>query len=46
MKTGWLKSGGKWYFMDRESGAMVAGVSIVDTDGKTYAFDANGVWVA
>ncbi|WP_081954458.1 hypothetical protein [Neobacillus niacini] len=40
MKTGWLKSGSKWYYFTT-SGAMQTGQ--VNTSGKWYTFDKNGV---
>ena len=42
MRTGWLKSGGKWYYLDPSSGTMLANTSR-KIGGKTYKFDKNGV---
>jgi len=40
MKTGWLKTGGKWYYLSN-TGAMVTGTH--KTGAKTYLFDESGV---
>ena len=38
---GWLKTGGKWYYLDPEDGgAMVTGMKIID--GVMYYFEENG----
>lgn len=34
MKTGWARSGGKWYYLDPSSGKMLTGWQTVD--GKRY----------
>ena len=39
MKTGWIQSGNKWYYLN-SSGAML--VNTITPDG--YRVDANGVW--
>ena len=43
MQTGWLKSGGSWYYFDA-SGAMLAGCTRT-IDGKRCRFDASGRWI-
>ena len=42
MATGWVKVGGSWYYL-APSGAMLTGTQVIN--GRTYVFDANGVWV-
>ena len=42
MATGWLKDRGSWYYLS-PSGAMLTGTQVIN--GRTYVFDANGVWV-
>jgi glucan-binding YG repeat protein len=39
MKTGWLKQGDTWYYLD-SSGKMATGSRRID--GKTYYFNSNG----
>lgn len=41
MKTGWVKSNGKWYYLDKSSGKMV--VSTTTPDG--YAVGPDGAWL-
>lgn len=40
--TGWVKSAGKWYYLDPE---MIAGGIFDLPDGERYAFDDNGAMV-
>ena len=40
VKTGWIKSRGKWYFADSK-GVIQTGV--IKIDGKTYYFNKSGV---
>ena len=42
MATGWVKDQGTWYYL-APSGAMLTGTHVIN--GRTYVFDANGVWV-
>jgi glucan-binding YG repeat protein len=42
MKTGWVKSGGKWYYMDKASGAMLYNTT-KKIDGKVYYFNKDGI---
>ena len=42
MVTGWVKDRGTWYYL-APSGAMLTGTHVIN--GRTYVFDANGVWV-
>ena len=42
MKTGWVADGGSWYYLS-PSGAMLAGTQVIN--GRTYVFDANGIWI-
>ncbi len=42
MVTGWVKDRGTWYYL-APSGAMLTGTQVIN--GRTYVFDANGVWV-
>ena len=42
MATGWLKDRGSWYYLS-PSGAMLTGTQVIN--GRTYVFDANGIWV-
>lgn len=42
MATGWVKDRGTWYYL-APSGAMLTGTQVIN--GRTYVFDANGVWV-
>lgn len=39
-KTGWLKSGGSWYYFDEYSGQMATGSCLIDE--TAYVFEANG----
>ena len=39
---GWVRDGGSWYYLS-PSGAMLTGTQVIN--GRTYVFDANGVWV-
>ena len=41
-KSQWLKDGGKWYYLDA-NGYMVTGTRVIG--GKTYKFNASGVWI-
>ena len=41
MQTGWVKSNGKWYYLDKSSGKMV--VSTTTPDG--YAVGPDGAWI-
>lgn len=43
MKVGWLQTKGKYYYFDT-SGAMLRSTTRV-IDGKSYTFNAKGVWV-
>ena len=40
MKTGWLRLGDTWYYLDPSSGVMVTGSMTID--GKKYDFDLSG----
>ncbi|MEH7331215.1 hypothetical protein V7161_01005 [Neobacillus drentensis] len=42
MRTGWLKDGVKWYYLD-SSGAMKTGWVLIS--GKKYYFNTSGVWI-
>ena len=42
MATGWVKDRGSWYYLS-PSGAMLTGTQVIN--GRTYVFDANGIWV-
>ena len=42
MVTGWVKDRGSWYYLS-PSGAMLTGTQVIN--GRTYVFDANGIWV-
>ena len=42
LKKGWLKDGGKWYYLDDNWCDMYANCMIVMSDGKTYGFKKNG----
>ena len=42
MQTGWVKDGNYWYYMNK-SGVMLTGTQTID--GKTYTFNASGVWI-
>ena len=42
-KNDWVEDGGKWYYLDG-NGYMVTGTKKIG--GKTYTFNASGVWVA
>ena len=41
-KSQWLYDGGQWYYLDA-NGYMVTGTRVIG--GKTYKFNASGVWV-
>lgn len=41
MKTGWLKNGGRWYYLDSEDGTMYADGS-AEINQKTYLFTKSG----
>ena len=41
--VGWAIVNGYWYYMDPSTGIMVANTS-KNIGGKTYSFDASGVW--
>ena len=50
MRKGWQQIGGKWYYFrmqkdadGKPEGSMVTGA--YEINGKTYNFDANGVWI-
>lgn len=43
MTTGWLKLSDKWYYF-KSSGAMAVNETVT-VGGKSYTFDASGVWV-
>jgi len=45
--TGWLKDGGKWYYLDPDNynGAMVANTTIPDEYGNWYRFDKDGAMI-
>ncbi|MBQ6830056.1 MAG: fibronectin type III domain-containing protein [Clostridia bacterium] len=43
-KNDWVKDDGKWYYLDG-NGYMLAGTTKT-IGGKTYTFNASGVWVA
>ena len=40
MKTGWIKDGDKWYFLDKVTGAMLSNTTV---DGHTL--DSTGAWI-
>ena len=40
MKTGWIKDGDKWYFLDKVTGAMLSNTTV---DG--YTLDSTGAWI-
>ena len=40
MTTGWIKTGGAWYYLDPETGAMQVGKRAID--GATYIFADSG----
>ena len=42
MATGWVNDGGAWYYLGPD-GAMFTGTHVIN--GRTYVFDANGIWV-
>lgn len=42
MRTGWVMDGGTWYYLS-PSGAMVTGTQ--DINGRSYTFNASGVWI-
>lgn len=42
MKTGWVADGGSWYYLS-PSGTMLTGTQVIN--GRTYVFDANGIWI-
>lgn len=42
MVTGWVKDRGSWYYLGPD-GAMFTGTHVIN--GRTYVFDANGIWV-
>ena len=42
MKTGWVADGGSWYYLS-PSGAMLTGTQVIN--GRTYVFDATGIWI-
>ena len=42
MKTGWIKVGGNWYYLN-SSGAMVTGSQTID--GKVYNFASSSEWI-
>ena len=42
MATGWVKDRGSWYYLGPD-GAMFTGTHVIN--GRTYVFDANGIWV-
>lgn len=44
-KTGWVKSGAYWYYLDPDTGAMLADTTRT-IRGTEYTFDADGRWVA
>lgn len=39
---GWVRDGGSWYYLS-PSGAMLTGIQVIN--GRTYVFDANGIWI-
>ena len=39
---GWVRDGGSWYYLS-PSGAMLTGTQVIN--GRTYVFDANGIWI-
>lgn len=41
MKTGWLKTGGKWYYLDPSSGIMKTG--FYDVGASRYCSNNSGV---
>ncbi len=43
MQTGWLKLGTNWYYL-KASGVMAANETLT-INGKTYRFNASGVWI-
>ena len=42
-QTGWVKSNGKWYWMQPDKGGAMATSQWVTDNGKRYYVDANGV---
>jgi glucan-binding YG repeat protein len=42
MKKGWIKDGGKWYYLDAEYGYMWSNGLFEMSDGKIYGLKANG----
>ena len=40
MKTGWIKSEGKWYYLDSYSGKMLTGW--IEDRGNWYYFNSSG----
>lgn len=43
MAEGWARIGGKWFYLNPVTGAMVTGEHVID--GKSYVFDDQGVMV-
>ena len=43
MLTGWIQSGGAWYWLDPVSGHMAVGTAT--TDGRTSQFAPSGRWL-
>jgi len=39
MKTGWIKSNGKWYYLNEY------GVMLQTTTFNGYTLDSNGAWI-
>ena len=42
LKGGWGRDGGSWYYLS-PSGAMLTGIQVIN--GRTYVFDATGIWI-
>ncbi len=42
--TGWIQSGGSWYYFDPDDGGM-AFSGLYTIGSKTYRFDENGHWL-
>ena len=42
MQTGWVKIGGRWYYLGSD-GAMYSGIRTID--GNSYEFSESGEWI-
>ena len=45
LKKGWLKDGGKWYYLDAVDGSMYSDYMFEMSDGKWYGFKPSGEMV-